>query len=770
MLEKIYLNIMWQHDYRLLLFALVICLISSSAAVSLQYRARNSQEHERDSWIFLSAGAIGLGGWVTQFISVLAYDIGTPVSYSFIYIVAALALAILAAVFSYRIATYNRTKRVRSVAGLVMGTGFTGCHFFLLQAINIQGSVSVSLDYAVLSTVVGVGLAVASLVAMNKTQDVVRYCTAAGLLTASACSVHFLAAAGLTVKIDPLAVIPENVFSEAYLVVGMSFLTLFYLGFSLSRVFAREKGDGPLLETVRLRSLADAALEGIIVMDAGGHIVNANHSFLKLTGKKIQKLRGTHIKKYFPCFADEHNISSLAEKASHFEDATLLIGDQTEIPAELFFRQAQVDGETLQVLVVRDLREQKAAEQQIKYLSNYDQLTGLANRQVMMGHLSNAVAVARREQNKVAVLYVDIDDFKGINALSGQQSGDEILSIMATRLKSCVAEKDIVARIGADQFCIIQEQLEKVEEAGVLVDKVCDAIDTPFVLGDKKVSATISVGIAATPTDTEDPRDLLGYAEVAMKHAKSTAGNSYRFYEEALDRTLLLRRQLKNDLVGALRRNEISVVYQPQFGALKNEVVGFEALVRWQHPQRGAISPAESIPLAEESGFILELGKWILEEACREAATWKKHINIAVNMSPVQFRQGGLPEIVADALRNNSLAPERLEIEITEGVLIDDVDHALRVLTKLKESGTKLAMDDFGTGYSSLSYLQRFPFDKLKIDQSFIASLHESEQSLGIVRGMIGLAHGLNVPIIAEGVETEVQFSMLKVEGCDEIQ
>jgi EAL domain-containing protein (putative c-di-GMP-specific phosphodiesterase class I) len=304
----------------------------------------------------------------------------------------------------------------------------------------------------------------------------------------------------------------------------------------------------------------------------------------------------------------------------------------------------------------------------------------------------------------------------------------------------------------------------------MMVEDLHRRLEQPFAINGREAFLTVSVGIAVAPGDTDDATSLLSRAEVAMRQAKAAGGNSYRFYEESLDQSQVMRRKLKRDLVGAIERGEIRMVYQPQYSVRSGEVTGFEALVRWTHPERGPIGPAEFIPLAEESSLIFELGAWIIDESCREAASWTNPLNIAINLSPVQFQQDSLPNIIESTILKYGLNPERLEIEITEGVLIEDIDHALKVLGRLRAQGIKLAMDDFGTGYSSLSYLQRFPFDKLKIDQSFVRTMLSQEQSRGIVRGMIGLAHGLNIPILAEGVETESEYDLLRVENCDEIQ
>jgi len=770
-IEQIYSCIIFEHDYRLVMLATLICIFSALTAVSMQERARRAPERIRSKWVVLTAFTIGSGIWATHFVGMLAYDLGMPVRYDLLPTIGSLLVAMIVPGFGFHFATYHRTKRARAFAGLVIGIGIAGMHFLGMEGMRVQGTISHNMDYIILALFLGIGFSIMALVGMNKTQDVVRHGVAAGLLTAAICGLHFTSMAGVIVRYDPAALMPESLVSEAFLVVGVSVVALVLLAFSLATAYVdRDAARTKTIEAVRLRSLADAALEGIIVMDIGGHIVNANQSFLELCGKKMPELRGHPFTRYFQQFLGEENINALAETRAHLEEAILLqpLGD--EIPTEIFFRQADVNGERQLVAVVRDLREKRAAEQQINYLSNYDVLTGLANRQLMMDRLLRAVPAAIANDSNLALHYVDIDGFKELNTTVGQEGGDHLLRIFALRLQRCVNDHDTVARIGADQFCIIQENIDRIENAELLVEGLLKRLDQPFVIDGRETFLTISVGIAVTPMDTLEPSGLLGLAEVAMRQAKMTAGNSFRFYEQALDQAQLLRRQLKHDLAGAVERGEICMVYQPQYHVRTECVVGFEGLVRWTHPVRGAIGPAEFIPLAEESGQILELGAWIIDECCREAASWENPLKIAINISPVQFQQKTLPDLIENTLLRYGLNPERLEIEITEGVLIADIDRAALVLGRLKKHGIRLAMDDFGTGYSSLSYLQQFPFDKLKIDRSFVRTMLAQEQSRGIVRGMIGLAHGLNIPILAEGVETEAEYAILRVEGCDEIQ
>jgi len=771
MVERIYQSLLYEHNYLLVMLAVLICLFSSFTVVSLQERARNTSEKARSKWIVFTAMAIGTGIWATHFVAMTAYDVGLPLRYSTFPTIGSLFVAIFVSGLGFHFATYNRTKRGRGLAGLVVGIGIVSMHFVGMAGVQTQGTMEYQLNFVLLSTILGVGFSVLALVGMNKTQDIVRHAVATGMLTAAICGMHFSAMAGMTIIYDASIQLPAMMVSESTLVIGISVLTISLLGISLAIVYndkdaARQKQ----LEAIRLKSLVEAALEGIVVMDMGAHIVAANQSFIDLCGKAMPDLRGHPLQRYFLQFAGDENISELAETSSHLEEAVLLARSGEEIPTEIFFRQVIVDSEPQLVAVVRDLREKRAAEQQINYLSNYDVLTGLTNRQLMMDRLQRAVPAVAANEKCLALHYIDLDGFKDLNTSLGQGGGDHLLRVFSSRLQRCVRSVDTVARIGADQFCVIQENIEGAEAADLLVEDLHRRMEQPFAIDGRETFLSISIGIALAPMDADDSNNLLSRAEIAMRHAKGVVGNSYRFYEEGLDQSQLMRRRLKRDMVGALERGEFRVVYQPQYSVRTGEVTGFEALVRWTHPERGPISPAEFIPLAEESSQIFKLGAWIIEESCKEASSWKNPVSIAVNLSPIQFQQDSLPTIIENVIAKYGLDPTRLEIEITEGVLIDDIDRALVVLGRLRKQGIKLAMDDFGTGYSSLSYLQQFPFDKLKIDQSFVRTMLVEEQSRGIVRGMIGLAHGLNIPILAEGVETQSEYDLLRVENCDEIQ
>jgi diguanylate cyclase (GGDEF)-like protein len=367
-----------------------------------------------------------------------------------------------------------------------------------------------------------------------------------------------------------------------------------------------------------------------------------------------------------------------------------------------------------------------------------------------------------------AILCIDLDRFKEINDLFGHSAGDLVLRQVADRLLAAV-KGQFVARLGGDEFTIIVQGDEHQTAGGSVAESVLAAMSENLEVDGHRIAAGVSVGVAIYPNDGADAATLLSNADAALYRAKAEGRGTIRFFAVEMDQQLRKKRSLQHDLRSALERDELRLFYQPQ-ATTGGEIIGFEALARWYHPKRGVVPPAEFIPIAEESSLIMSIGEWVLREACTEAASWPRPLQIAVNLSPAQFKQGDLPTLVHAILLQTGLSPSRLELEITEGVLIGDFNRAVSILRRLKNLGVRIAMDDFGTGYSSLSYLQSFPFDKIKIDRSFIANLHSNHQSAAIVRAMIGLARGLEVPVVAEGVETSEQRDFLAQESCSEIQ
>jgi diguanylate cyclase (GGDEF)-like protein/PAS domain S-box-containing protein len=419
--------------------------------------------------------------------------------------------------------------------------------------------------------------------------------------------------------------------------------------------------------------------------------------------------------------------------------------------------------------VIEDVTDRKQSEERIARLAHYDALTGLPNRVYFREQLDQALKRVRRGE-KLAVLFLDLDKFKEVNDTLGHQGGDELLKTVAGRLKSCVRESDIVARLGGDEFAIVQTDVPDATAVIELAERIHGVLRQFCELAGNRFSMDASIGIAMAPQDGTEADQLLKNADLAMYGAKADGRATYRFFEADMDAAMKARRALEFDLRQAIMCGEFELHYQPLVNIRERRIAGCEALMRWRHPKRGMVSPTEFIPVAEDAGIVNQLGEWALRVACLEAAQWRDDIIVTVNVSSVQFKNDSLVQIVMDALAESGLSPRRLELEITESLLLHDNEITMRVLNQLKKLGVRISMDDFGTGYSSLNYLRRFPFDKVKIDKSFIEHIADDASSLAIVQAVISIAKSRDIATTAEGVETQEQLELLRALGCTEMQ
>jgi diguanylate cyclase (GGDEF)-like protein/PAS domain S-box-containing protein len=441
-------------------------------------------------------------------------------------------------------------------------------------------------------------------------------------------------------------------------------------------------------------------------------------------------------------------------------------GDLIEVVIES--RPLPYQGQAGMVSVAFDVTERNRAEQKVRYLASHDLLTDLPNRAAFDARLSTLMHHAGDAGGNFAVLSIDLDHFKEVNDLFGHSMGDAVLREASRRLRQA-AQGAYVARVGGDEFIALTEQVPLPAAAELLASKLREAFRHPIEIDGQALDIDLSIGMALYPRDGDNAASLLANADAALYRAKHEGRGATRIFTSAMDRQLRERRAMEHDLRSAVENGELYLEYQPQRHR-DGKITGFEALVRWQHPVRGLVMPGEFIPVAEDSGSIAKIDEWVLKEASRQASSWDESVRIAVNVSAAQFRRENLEHQVRTALRESGLPPSRLELEITEGVLIEDISRASQTLKSLKSLGVMIALDDFGTGYSSLSYLQAFPLDRIKIDRSFVMSLGSSARSLAIVRAVIGLAHGFNVPVLAEGVETSEQLAILMRERCDDVQ
>jgi diguanylate cyclase (GGDEF)-like protein len=416
-----------------------------------------------------------------------------------------------------------------------------------------------------------------------------------------------------------------------------------------------------------------------------------------------------------------------------------------------------------------DITERRSAEKKIAHMARHDMLTDLPNRVLLRERLGQALTSVHRGE-RLAILYLDLDHFKTANDTLGHPVGDELLRAVAGRLRSCIRDTDTVARVGGDEFAIIQTAIEAPHNVTTLACRICDTIRVPYEIDGHTMIIDSSIGISLAPDDGIDPDALLKNADMALYRAKADGRGTYRFFEPEMDTRMHARRALELALRCALAKQEFELYYQPIINLDDNTITSFEALIRWHHPERGTVLPGEFISLSEEIGLIIPLGEWIIRRACTDAAKWPADVGVAVNLSPIQLTHPNLLPAVVGALAASGLAPHRLEVEITEAVLMQNTEVTVATLHRLRDLGVHISMDDFGTGYSSLSYLRSFPFEKIKIDRSFVKDLGQGEESAAIVRAVAGLAKSLHMRTTAEGVETEHQMQQVRSLGCTEIQ
>jgi diguanylate cyclase (GGDEF)-like protein/PAS domain S-box-containing protein len=524
----------------------------------------------------------------------------------------------------------------------------------------------------------------------------------------------------------------------------------------------------------------DAALnnmaQGLAMFDADLRVVIANDCYAELYNLTPEQVKpGTHLRQII-----EHRIAKGELPGKSVDEVLEAMLSRISGTGNCRYTTRLHDGRYIvvsakpmddgcTVTTHQDITEQRRSEAKIVHMALHDALTGLPNRVLFNERLEHALQRARRGE-VVAAHLLDLDHFKNVNDTLGHPAGDKLLKDVSGRLRTLVRETDIVARMGGDEFAILQAAIEQPADAAVLAQRVIDVVSQPYEVDGQQVVIGASIGIAVGPTDGTTPDQLMRNADLALYRAKGDGRGALCFFEPGMDAQIQERRAMEHDMRQALVAGQFELFYQPIVNLHTNKVSGVEALLRWRHPERGLISPGQFIPLAEEIGFIVALGDWVIRQACATAARWPEDVKIAVNLSPVQFRSAGLVQTVVNALAASGLQPRRLELEITETTLLQDSEATFSTLFQLRELGVGIAMDDFGTGYSSLSYLQGFPFDRIKIDRSFVKDIGEGVGSLNIVRAMAALAKGLGMETTAEGVETQVQRDMVASEGCTEMQ
>ncbi|MGB0749977.1 MAG: EAL domain-containing protein, partial [Magnetospiraceae bacterium] len=526
----------------------------------------------------------------------------------------------------------------------------------------------------------------------------------------------------------------------------------------------------------RLQRVVDTVADGIITLDENGIVQTVNRAACRILRDQANDIIGQS----FAPFLDT-DVGSLIRLL----DARLSEGNVHSTGTERRFKRGDgeagyidlavsklvlEDGKNLYIAVIRDVTERKQSEEKLRYLATRDHLTGLPNYALFLERLEVAISISAETESIIGILFVDLDHFKNINDTLGHTAGDQVLRMAGDRLLACVDESDTVSRLGADEYMILLETIDSTDEAARIAQKVCSSLSTPFEVNGRQVYTSASIGVALYPTHAESTSELVKHVDTATHHAKHLGRNNIQFYTEELSRKMLRHLELESGLREALNRNEFTVYYQPQVSLVSRQVVGAEALIRWHSAELGQVSPAEFIPVAEATGLIAAIGEWVLREACMQLAAWRRagwdDMTISVNISARQFHQSDLAERIAQILEETGAPAEYLDLELTEGVLIEDAEETLHILAPLKEMGISVSVDDFGTGYSSLNYLKRFPIDTLKIDRSFIKDIPTDADDMAITRAIVTLANTLDLKTVAEGVESEDQLVFLSALGC----
>ncbi|TPK74445.1 EAL domain-containing protein [Mesorhizobium sp. B2-4-18] len=766
----VYNCIVNQHDLRLVALAALICGISCFSAVNLLHHIGRSTDRNRLAWLTIASTSTGFGIWATHFIAMLAFTPGIPNAYDPGLSVLSLAGAVAVTAAGMWVATLRDELDYHLVGGAVLGGGIAAMHYIGMAAFEVEGRIEWNLLLVAVSLLAGVTLAALALRVVLRGSSLPATLAGAVLLTLAICGLHFIAMAAVSIFPDSSIAISQHTVAPTSQAFAAAAATLVILVLSATALWIDLRFRRQKLEVDRMHGLANAAVEGLIVCD-GNRIVSVNDSMARLTGMVATTLNGRELGDLF----DERTASDLINFQGQPWEAELSNRDGMRIPVELIARSIDYCGKPHNVVAVRDIRERKKAEQEILRLAHFDPLTGLANRRSFSSRLDTEIAATSRDAKAgkgargghLALLLLDLDRFKEVNDVYGHGAGDAMLQKVANCVSGVLRHGQMLARLGGDEFAIIAPNLPDPQAASRIADAVLAAMreENRLSAGGGLVSG--SIGIALYPLDAEDQASLISHADTALYRAKTEGRDTYRYFEASMGAEARDKRVMEHELRQAVARDEFYLVYQPQKEISSGKMVGFEALIRWRHPERGDVPPSIFIPLAEDSGAIGQIGDWVLTAACQEAASWENPLTVAVNVSAVQLHNPNFSRKVHETLLKSGLAAARLELEITETALVKDMPRALASLRQVKALGVRVAMDDFGTGYSSLSNLRAFPFDKIKIDGSFIKSVDTNGQVAAIVRAVLGLGRGLGLPVLAEGVETLGELKFLDAEACE---
>jgi diguanylate cyclase len=774
----------------LVILSIVIAVIASYAALDLAIQVNKSKSIARQIWIGAGALAMGMGIWAMHFIAMLAFHLSIPVSYDLTLVIVSIVPAIIASALAlFIISSSAMGKRQVLLGTFFMAAGIVSMHYTGMEAMKMDAVIEYNRFLWALSVIIAfpvsiVALYLLSFVSQNYQSTKLPWVkTVSALIMGIAISgMHYTGMAAASFKPNHHADFSGAApFDNTLLAYAIAIVILILLGLVFISMFIDRRFEYQSIQSERkFRSLIESANDAIILSDSRGTIISWNKGaecifgFNKneALGKKLQIIIPEKYREAHQKGMDRYIATGEPKVIGKTVELEGLRKDGSEFPIELSLASWTEDGNVFFSSIIRDITVRKRNEAKINQMIYRDPLTGLPNRLLLNDRLAQALDQANNNKQTLGIMFIDLDRFKYINDTLGHAVGDELLIEVAKRVEACVGNVDTVSRQGGDEFIVLMPNTTS-DEVTKKAQKIIEAFSHSVMVNEQELFVTPSIGISMYPGDGRDIETLIKNADTAMYRVKEQGKNNFQFYTPEMNEDVTKKMQLEVGLRKALERNEFHIVYQPQIDVMTGQMIGAEALLRWEHPEWGSISPAEFIPIAEETGLILQIGEWVLRGACLQNKKWQDdgfpQVRVAVNISSRQFQQSDLVERVREILKETGLAPEYLELELTESI-IQDSKYAVAKMQQLKEMGIHLSIDDFGTGYSSLSYLKTFPIHTLKIDRSFTRNIYADPKDASLVETIISMAHNLNLKVIAEGVETEEQLQFLQQKQCNEAQ
>ena len=775
------------YNLPLVILSIIVAIFSSFVALDISSRLKASQDSASARWIFSGAFVLGLGIWSMHFIAMLAFHLSVEVTYS----VAMVIISIIPALISCGIAFYIISKPLINRIHLIMGaffigTGIISMHFLGMEAMQMGASIEYDLLLWSLSALIAFATSLVALYLLFNLRDVSGFqwkkLFSAILMGVAISGMHYTGmSAAMFQPVHHLANTSGSSVDSTFLAygIGIGMLMVLVLAFFSVRLDRRLQAQSDESDK-KFQSVIESAKDAIIVTDKHGTILQWNQGAQLLFGYEEGKVIGLNITIIIPERYRESHLKGMERyqktKVPRVIGKTLELSgcrkDGSEFPIEMSLGTWETDKGFYFSSIIRDITERKITEEKISSLVYLDPLTGLPNRRLLSDHLTSALDQAKENKLVFSILNIDLDHFKLINDTFGHLIGDQLLIEVAERLQRCASKTDTISRLGGDEFILLLPNTDY-SKAAMYSKNILNVLTEPFYFNGEEMFISPSIGISMFPADGEDQETLLKNADIAMYRVKEEGKNSFQFFTQEMNSKVSRKSKLAIGLRKGLEHDEFSIQYQPQIDLKTGDIIGVEALLRWTHPEFGNVSPVEFIPIAEETGIIVQIGEFVLRTACQQNKDWQDAglplFRVAINISARQFSQRNLCEIVSDVLSETGLDPKYLELELTESI-IQSSKSAITTMQELKSMGIHLSIDDFGTGYSSLSYLKLFPIDTLKIDQYFTRNINVDVKDAALVDTIIKMAHSLELNVIAEGVETDDQLEFLMLKQCNQAQ